>query len=604
MPLTAAIGRFQEHRVGRIRLLSDGLINRIAAGEVVERPASVVKELVENALDAGARSVDVRLERGGKALIEVRDDGSGMERDDALLAVERHATSKLRVTEDLESIATLGFRGEALSSIAAVSRFTLTTAVREGEGVELSIEAGEVRDVREVAHPRGTTIRVERLFLNVPARRKFLRTDATELTHATRWLTRYALSYFDRRFLLRHGERRILDTDPAGDLRGRIVQIHGRELADKLLPFELVADGLEVRGFAGRPVDALPRREAQHVFVNGRVVQDRVLSHAISQAYGNTMPPGRHPALFLFIRMDPATVDVNVHPQKTEVRFRDSSRVHQTVRATIADALSQGGAVPSLEDLRPGSAQAAAVREATLNYLSRRDAAMPAGERPRTGASMPGGATRRPAQVAATATLDEQAGDPIGAVSLAQYRDSYIVAQDEAGLVLVDQHAAHERVLFERYLADAEANRVEVQQLMFPITIELSPAEALAAEEEREEFARLGFRVEAFGGNTVRLEGVPAVGAKVDPEAFFRELLGEAAEAKSAATDVEALRRRLVTTAACHAAIKINHPLTQPAMQALLDDLYRVRNPTTCPHGRPAIFRLGIDEIERAFRRR
>jgi DNA mismatch repair protein MutL len=581
------------------------VINRIAAGEVVERPASVVKELVENSLDAGARAIEVRVRSGGKASIEIRDDGCGMDRDDALLAVERHATSKLATAADLEDVSTLGFRGEALSSIAAVSQFTLSTAVRDGEGTEVEVDGGRVRTVREVGHPRGTTVRVDRLFFNVPARRKFLRADATELSHIVRWLTRYALGVAGCRFLLRHGERRLLECEPGEDLLQRIAQIHGREYADKLLPFDWRTEALAIRGFAGRPVDALPRRDAQHLFVNGRAVQDRVLSHAVAQAYGNTMAPGRHPALFLFLEMDPAAVDVNVHPQKTEVRFRHTSQVHDAVRATLVEALSQAGAVPTLTELRPGNgASLTAVKDAALHYLATHEpsatpACAPDRVHPTAGTPQGSHAATSPAALA-----EDDSGPRREAVPLAQFRESYIVAQDAEGLVLVDQHAAHERVLFERYLDEAESNRVEIQQLLFPVTLELTPHEAVLVEREREEFARLGFRLEPFGDRTVRLEGVPAVAAEVDPEALFRELLGEAAEARAAVSGVQALRRRLVTTAACQAAIKIHHPLTVPAMQALLDDLYAMRNPTTCPHGRPVLFRLSLEEIERAFRRR
>jgi DNA mismatch repair protein MutL len=591
--------------LGHIRVLSDGVINRIAAGEVVERPASVVKELVENSLDAGARSIEVRVRSGGKASIEIRDNGCGMDRDDALLAVERHATSKLATAADLEDVTSLGFRGEALSSIAAVSQFTLRTAVRDGEGTEVEVDGGRIRAVREIGHPRGTTVRVDRLFFNVPARRKFLRADATELSHIVRWLTRYALGSADRQFLLRHGERRILECEPTEDLLPRIAQIHGREFADKLLAFDWRTEALVVRGLAGRPVDALPRRDAQHLFVNGRAVQDRVLSHAVAQAYGNTMAHGRHPALFMFLEMDPGAVDVNVHPQKTEVRFRHSSQVHDAVRATLVEALSQAGAVPTLSELRSGvGAPLTAVKDATLHYLANH--APSAGPGCVSSGKVPQDLERSVSEgTTSTAALREnESGPRREAVPLAQFRESYIVAQDAEGLVLVDQHAAHERVLFERYLDEAESNSVEIQQLMFPVTLELTPHEAVLVEREREEFARLGFRLEPFGDRTVRLEGVPAVAAQVDPAALFRELLGEASEARAAVSDVRALRRRLVTTAACQAAIKIHHPLTVPAMQALLDDLYGMRNPTTCPHGRPVLFRLSMEEIERTFRRR
>jgi DNA mismatch repair protein MutL len=594
--------------LGRIRVLSDQLINRIAAGEVVERPASVVKELVENSLDAGARSIEVRLLAGGKSRIEIRDDGDGMDRDDALLALERHATSKLAAASDLETISSLGFRGEALSSIAAVSMLTLKTAGRNGAGTEVVVHGGRIQGVREVGHPRGTTIRVERLFFNVPARRKFLRADATELAHSVRWLTRYALACPDRRFHLGHGERRIIDAEPTADPLQRIAHVYGGELAEGLLPVELRDQDLLVRGYAGRPVDALARRDAQHLFVNGRAIQDRVLTHAVTQAYENTMPPGRYPAVFLFLEMDPSALDVNVHPQKTEVRFRHSSRVHDAVRDALRGALSTGDAIPSLSDLRPAIAeQLGAVQRATLSYLETRETSAGDGlyDRDRTRPAPAPASTDERAPSVDLEPRPAQAGSTNRhAVPLAQYRSSYIVAQDASGLVLIDQHAAHERVLFERYLDEAEANAVGVQQLMFPVTIELAPHEAVLAEQEIEEFERLGFSIEPFGEQVVRLSGIPAIGDRVDPAALFRELLGEAAQAKAATSDSSGLRRRLVTTAACHAAIKINHPLTLSAMQALLDDLYATRSQTTCPHGRPVLFRLTTEEIERAFRRR
>ncbi len=593
--------------MGRIKVLADALINRIAAGEVVERPASVVKELVENSLDAGSTRVEVLLRAGGRQEIRVTDDGRGMDRDDALLAVERHATSKVASADDLHRIATLGFRGEALSSIAAVSRFTLATAVADGEGTEVEVHGGRVHAVRQAGLPKGTSIRVERLFYNVPARRKFLRSEGTELSHILRWMTRYALAFPEKTFRLQQGDRRLLDAEATSELVERVRQIYGREFAERLLPFEGRQGGLLVRGFAGRPVDGLPRRDHQHYVINGRAVQDRVLSHAVIDAYGNTMPRGRFPAIVLLIEMDPDAVDVNVHPQKTEVRFQSSSEVHDLTREAIAAALSQESAIPSLTELRPDSIPSPAansVRESTLRYLDRSAEYGPPSRRPApspTVAPMPTG------EFAGNLVDDSErpeAGPRRVAVPLAQYRESYIVAQDREGLVLVDQHAAHERVIFERYLADAQENVVETQRLLFPVTVELAPSDAALIGEELEEFRRLGFALEPFGGNSVRLDAVPEVGSDLDPEEFFREVLGEADRCRAAASDVSQIRHKLVTTAACHAAIKVNYPLTSPEMQRLLDDLYQTENPTTCPHGRPAVFRLTLDEIERAFRRR
>ena len=582
--------------MGRIRVLDDHLINRIAAGEVVERPAAVVKELVENSLDAGASSIEVRVEDGGRRRIVVTDDGEGMERDDALLALERHATSKLRSFEDLAAIATLGFRGEALPSIAAVSRFLLRTAARDGFGTEIEVRAGTIAGVRDVARGRGTTTEVGGIFFNVPARRKFLRAPPTELAHIVRTVTHYALAHPAVRFILEHEGKRLIDAPKAADRSERVAQIHGRELAAKLVPFAEERSGIRVSGFAGRPVDALARRDVQHVFVNGRLVQDRVLGHAIAAAYGNTLARGLYPAMLLFVDIDPSRVDVNVHPQKTEVRFDRSSEVHDAVRAAVAAALSHTAAVPHLQDLRPGTSAPAPLASVAA-ALARYEAVA---ESPRT--------TYTPRDGTPPASLLEEGGAAVDpgrrAVPLAQYKDSYIVAQDREGILLVDQHVAHERVLFERYLGEADRSEVHVQRLLFPKTIELSADEAIVFESEAGEFARLGFLLESFGGNTVKVDGVPAFAKDVAPDRLLRELLGEAARTRSAATGAGELRRRLVTSAACQAAIKVNYPLAREGMQRLLDDLFQTENPTTCPHGRPIIFRLTLDEIERAFRRR
>ncbi len=570
--------------MGRIRVLDDHLVNRIAAGEVVERPASVVKELVENSLDAGAGSIEVRVEDGGRRRIVVADDGDGMERDDALLALERHATSKLARFEDLAAIATLGFRGEAIPSIAAVSRFLLRTAAREGLATEVEVRAGRIVAVREIERSKGTTVEVGGLFFNVPARRKFLRAAPTEIAHIVRVVSHYALAHPSVRFLLEHDGRRLIDAARAADRAERIAQIQGRELAAKLLPFALDQAGLRVSGLAGRPVDAATRRDSQHLFVNGRVVQDRVLSHAIAAAYGDTLARGLYPTMLLFVEVDPARVDVNVHPQKTEVRFDRGSEVHDAVRAAIAKALSHANAVPRLHDLHR---VAQFERTATV--------------------AEPASRAYAPSDAAPASLLEEDAGAASPgrrAAPLAQYRDSYIVAQDRDGLLLVDQHVAHERVLYERYLEEADRGEVHVQRLLFPRTIELTPDEAATFESEAGEFARLGFLLEPFGQNAVKLDGVPAFAKDVTPDRLLRTLLGEAGTMRTAATGADDLRRKLVTSAACQAAIKVNYPLTRDGMQRLLDDLFLTRNPTTCPHGRPIIFRLTLDEIERAFRRR
>ncbi len=606
--------------MGKIRILADHVINRIAAGEVVERPASVVKELLENSLDAGATAIEVQLTGGGKKQIRVGDDGAGMDRDDALLSLERHATSKLLRFEDLDAIGTFGFRGEALPSIAAVSRLLVRTAARDGEGTEIEARGGRIVAVRPVGSARGTWIEVGSLFFNVPARRKFLRADSTELAHVVRVASRCGLAHPGLRLTVSSEGRTLLDLPGAGTRAERVAQVFGPEAARSLVTFAAERRGARAHGFAGRPTQTRPRGDAQHFFVNGRLVQDRTLAHAVAEAYGNTVPHGRFPVLVLFLDLDPGRVDVNVHPQKSEVRFADPGGIHDLVREAVASALGRSAVVPSLSDLNgsAGADRLSAVAEAAHRYLDR------AGDLPAF-ARCDGPGTRLEArsESAGAPTLPSSAlaphasGDASEAaaprdlgtgrarlVPLAQLRSSYVLAEDADGLVIVDQHAAHERVLFERYLAAVEADRVEIQKLLFPRTIELPAEDRLLLEEEAEEFRRLGFLVEPFGADAVRVDGIPALAAEVEPYSLLRELLGEAARARSTVSAVGSLRRRLVTSAACQAAIKVNHSLGQAAMQNLLDDLARAQSPTTCPHGRPVLFRLTLRDIERAFRRR
>jgi DNA mismatch repair protein MutL len=420
-------------------------------------------------------------------------------------------------------------------------------------------------------------------------------------------VTRLALAHAGVRFTLDHDGRRLLQANPSERLAERVAQLHGPDFARKLLPFDLERDGVRVRGLTGRPTDGQPRRDGQHVFVNRRPVQDRVLSHAVHEAYGNTMPRGRHPWLFLFLECPPGMVDVNVHPQKSEVRYRESSRIHDLAQEALGAALSAAAGVPGLGDLRPPSrpAPAAGIERALAAHFERGAAAAAPGPP----AAVAEWTVRQPppyTRVSEPLPLGPwgDSGDAQEVVALAQYRDSYILAQDHEGLILVDQHAAHERVLFERYLADAAADRVEIQRLLFPIALDLPPAELVVVADEAAELRRLGFLVEPFGPSAVRVDGVPAVAAEVDPEALVREVLGQAARMRSAAADASALRHKLVTSAACQAAIKIHHPLDRASMARLLADLFRTANPTTCPHGRPLIFRLSHAEIERAFRRR
>jgi len=404
-----------------------------------------------------------------------------------------------------------------------------------------------------------------------------------------RFMVRCALAHPEVAFRLEHGSRSLLEA-PAGEaLPARLARVLGEDLAARLAPFALERDGMTARGWAGRPAEASTSRGAQHLFVNGRVVTDRVLLHAISEAYRNTVERDGHPPLVLFLEVPPDVLDVNVHPQKAEVRFSSARQVHDLVRDAVASALPTPHAVPAYGDLRRATAPVLSpLREPRLPEAG--SAWIPAGDRG-----------------APVAAVVETAPEPevVPAVrALAQFRESYIVAEDADGLLVVDQHAAHERILFERYLAQAERNRVEIQRLLFARTVDLGLHERTVLEDEAEEFRRLGFLVEPFGGETVRIDGVPAVAAALDPAALLRELLGEAAHVRAAAAGVDALRLRLVTTAACKAAIKIHHGLTREGMQRLLDDLFLTGNPTTCPHGRPLVFRLPLAEIERGFHRR
>ncbi len=571
--------------MGKIRLLDESVVNRIAAGEVVERPASVVKELIENSLDAAARRVEVEVQGGGSRWIRVADDGEGMDRDDAVLALQRHATSKLAAVEDLTRIASLGFRGEALPSIAAVSELRLSTAVADGEGTQVEVRGGALVHVEPCARPRGTTVEVGRLFFNVPARRKFLRTTATELAHVVRWVSRYALARPDVAFRLRSEGGVLLDVAAVNETLERVRQVLGAGRVETLLRVEHETDDGRVWGFSAAPAHATAR-PVQHGFVNGRAVQDRLLWRAVRDAYENTLPAAQGAPFVLFLELDPREVDVNVHPQKTEVRFARPQTVYALVREALARALERPSA-PRYGALRHRNAPAQegpGRREPVIAEPS--GSAATGGEGPPEGPAVLWGMRER---------------GPWRA--LAQLRQSYIVAEDAGGLVLVDQHAAHERVLFERYLAAVQQGRVEIQTLLFPRTLELELESWVAIEAGREELARLGFRFEPFGRRTLRVDAVPAVAAHLDPEALLRELVDEVQHARAVAADSAALRRRLVTTAACRAAVTIRTPLGAEQMQQLLDDLATTDHPQTCPHGRPALFRLPLEEIERAFRR-
>ncbi len=707
-----------------IHVLPDRVANQIAAGEVVERPASIVKELLENSLDARANRLDVEVEAGGRRLIRVTDNGCGMGRDDALLAFERHATSKIRKAEDLLEIATLGFRGEALPSIAAVSRVVLETrAESEASGTRVEIAGGKLRDVKEIAWPQGTRIEARDLFFNTPARRKFLKSESTELGHVASLVTHYALAHPEKSFRLASMSHELLNAAPAPDARTRVYQLLGGQTLEQLieiapaerrLPALATFGELEeneppepagfvrLTGFVSKPeVQRLNRNEV-YFFVNRRLVRDRLILHAITEAYRNILPPRMFPVALVFLELPPQEVDVNVHPSKTEVRFRRSSFIHDFTRDVIRQSLvaarpvaafplrraaaepaiealeamerladetpglgmgasdpaqpeASSGGLPSPHERRPEGARASAFPAAprwhgaggfaltapTPAPVTGRlplEAASPTGQprdqlagsspppstpspwtptaepfspAPRTGdtatASSPASCTPRDAPAAlprSTQSPSAMPGPefPVDLRPLGQVEDSYIVATNAAGLWIVDQHAAHERILFEKHLRQVRERAVDAQRLLLPIIIELKPGQQAVFEEIAEELAANGFDVEPFGQRTVAVKTAPAEIAAEDVERLLIEILDGLGQ-ETAGVTLEVLRGRISASLACRAAIKIHMALDHTKMEWLLAELARAESPMACPHGRPVMLRYAIRELERAFRR-
>jgi DNA mismatch repair protein MutL len=563
--------------MSRIRLMPDALANQIAAGEVVERPASVVKELVENSLDAGARTVSVRIERAGKERIRVVDDGIGMSPEDARLALERHATSKLYSAEDLSSIATLGFRGEALPSIASVSRFSLKT--REPDAVaghEIAIEGGQV--VREGASglPPGTIVDVVELFYNVPARRKFLRADVTEASHIAAQMANLTVCYPDVHFRLDHGKRTLLDAPSVGSRRERLYQIEKSWVESAIAVEERMGD-VAIEAWLAPPAESRGAASRLHLFVNGRPVKDRILHHAVMEAYRQASSRSGTPLVYLFLELPPDKVDVNVHPAKAEVRFADQQFVHQAVHATVKNAVSREWRAP----------------EVSVGFVRETPDAAPA-----LRFDAPEAAERSFLESATPAFVEMAEVPP---VPIGQFRHSFIVATDAENVWLIDQHAAHERILYED-LVERGAAQMGQQLLLTPIPLELNPSERVTMEEELEELVSFGYDLEPFGSDGYVLRAVPASLAGLDPLRLVRAALGE----RERDCRSQALRdtgSRIAARIACHAAIKVNFELALPKMQYLVRELWLARQPSVCPHGRPTTLRIGKEQIERNFGR-
>ena len=661
--------------MSRIRILPESVANKIAAGEVVERPASVVKELLENALDAGANAIRVEVESGGKRMIRVIDDGHGMTHDDALLAFERHATSKLRNADDLLSIATLGFRGEALPSIAAVSRLLLETRdAEEADGTRIEFAGGKLVGVKPAGLPAGTTISVADLFYSMPARRKFLKSDTTELSHIASLVTHYALANPAKQFLLATPSQEILNCPPAEKLSDRIYQLFGRQALDELVEIPAVSSpfraaitepaleaeeeksSLTISGFTSRPEVQRPNRNGIYIFVNRRLVRDRLILHAIHEAYRNILPHAVFPATLLFLDMPYDEVDVNVHPAKIEVRFRRSQFVHDFTRDTIRQALMNArpiasfaaaasapftvpptsappsfgsglhpitpapansgiphAVIPPMEEigvnLGAGSDGGFELSGAPLRPIEQRfsfeqgstftnGAYSPAddsGPEPNWIANLTGPNGDAPASL----PRPDQIADlkPLGQVS-----SSFIVAVNGEGLWLVDQHVAHERVLFEQHLEARRAGKVECQRMLMPMVIELSPRQNVIYEKIAEELTANGFEVEPMGPRSVAIQAIPAGIIASDAEKLLTEIL-DGIGPENTAISIETLQAKIAASTACHAAIKVNMPLDQTKMEWLLGALAKTDCPMSCPHGRPVVLRYSTKEIERAFHR-
>ena len=596
--------------MSRIHRLPLHLANQIAAGEVVERPASVVKELIENSLDAQATRIAIAIELGGKKLLRVEDDGEGMDADDARLAIERHATSKIATPEDLGAIVTLGFRGEALPSIASVSHFVLRTRSRgSASGTEIRVNGGTIASDREIGAPEGTSIEVADLFYNLPARRKFLKSDSAESAQISRLVTQMALGYPEVGFSLTSGGRKLLECPPANGLGERFYQLFGERL--DLIELRKEAAGLHIHGYVAALGDQGPVRGAQNVFVNRRIVKDRTIAHAISEAYSVATIKERSPEVHLFIRIPPDRVDVNVHPTKAEVRFLEQSLVHEVLRRALAEALGQGRA-PELQ-FTPFSPRQLEPRPMTIPgvlagaTVGNRWTREPLGPwRNLMEAASPNAAAAVAAPEALDRTADsERALDPSAIrpmIPLGQFRDTFIIAIDDEGIAIVDQHVAHERVLFEQVMEKLTSGRLESQRLLTPLLIDLSPAERQALIPHAATLEKFGLEIEEFGGDSVRLSALPAVLDATECEAAIRALAGDL-EGLDRGSRVEEALRRIAATMACHAAVKANYPLTMEKMRYILEELRRTAYSSVCPHGRPVVLRITRREIEKNFQR-
>jgi DNA mismatch repair protein MutL len=648
--------------MGRIRILSDQVANQIAAGEVVERPASVVKELLENSLDAGATRIRIEVEGGGRKLIRIVDNGHGMVRDDALLAFERHATSKLHSSDDLLSIRTLGFRGEALPSIASVSRLTLETrATEDAVGTTVEIAGGNIVRVEDAGMPAGTTIAVRDLFYNTPARRKFLKSEQTELAHIAALVTHYALAHPERHFELHSATQALLVAAAVGSTGDRLFQIFGRDVAALMLttaaeidfaraglpeppPWKREPDYappdpgfLRITGFVSKPELQKLNRNSIYVFVNHRLVRDRVVLHALTEAYRNIIPPTSFPVVLLFLDMPPQEVDVNVHPAKTEVRFRQPSFVHDFIRDTVRTTMMTARPAASFASAMTSAAHASASLLVDVSpmpgppgdtvfsprVLAESDGAPSLADaaeftlRAPVVPPSPGRLAFSETGIAVGYEVEERAyeagvlatdtpAETLNALAtlkpLGQLRDSFILAANDEGLWIIDQHVAHERVLFEKILRDREVEQVQRQRLLMPLLVDLLPAQMVSFAAIARELDLNGFEAEPFGPRTLAIKAAPVGLEGRELERMLEEVLG-VPDREQQTENAETRRRRIAASIACHAAIKVNMPLDAKKIDWLLTELGKTEHPTSCPHGRPIALRYSHKDIQRAFQR-
>lgn len=586
-----------------IHILSPRLANQIAAGEVVERPASVVKELVENALDAGSTQIDIECEAGGIGRIRIRDNGSGIRADELPLALSRHATSKIFDLDDLEAVGTLGFRGEALASIASVSRLDLLSAVEGESGSKVSVEGREMEPLIEVsAHPRGTTVDVRDLFFNTPARRKFLKTEKTEFGHIDTVVSRQALGRFDVGFRLVHQGRVTRQLPPALSENAqseRVANLLGRGFIDAALPVDSTAIGLRLKGWACRATFNRAQADCQYVFVNGRIVRDKLLSHALRQAYRDVLFHGRHPCYLLYLELDPAQVDVNVHPTKHEVRFRDSRLIYDFLRRSVLRVLADDRPDQVLEQDRfsretsTDQQSVASHYQTDIRFREHRDTS--------NGFDMLSQLTKPSQPIAPTEDPGTADIPPMG-YALAQLHGVYILSQTRDGMIIVDMHAAHERITYEALKQALDDRGLVSQPLLIPITVHVSQREASLVEEANDLFEQFGLGVQRVGPETIRIEHVPAILRQASHEDLVRDVLSDLAEVGTSGRIVEA-RDNLLATMACHGSVRANRQLTISEMNALLRDIERTERSGQCNHGRPTWTALTMHDLDRLFLR-